>query len=48
MTELKCGRCDHKWVSRVSYSPARCPKCKSPYWNKERVRPVPKKVEVKG
>ncbi|GAI97766.1 unnamed protein product [marine sediment metagenome] len=33
--ELKYRRCGHKWVPRVS-KPLKCPKCLSPYWNKER------------
>ena len=35
---LKCNRCDHKWYSRTPNEPKVCPKCKSPYWNKERIR----------
>lgn len=30
---LTCKRCGHEWVPRIS-SPAVCPKCHSPYWNK--------------
>ena len=33
----KCGRCGHEWLRRIA-SPVHCPKCKSPYWNKPRVR----------
>lgn len=29
----ECLRCHHKWITRVT-NPKRCPKCKSPYWNK--------------
>lgn len=28
-----CKRCGHKWVPRIS-SPAVCPSCHSPYWNR--------------
>ena len=35
---LKCNRCNHSWYSRTPNEPKVCPKCKSPYWNKERVR----------
>jgi len=36
---VECNRCHHKWVARKSVIIA-CPKCKSPYWNKERVRKI--------
>ena len=36
---LTCNRCDYTWEPRASGKlPGTCPKCKSPYWNKERVR----------
>ncbi len=40
MTLLRwqCNRCGHEWVPRTEGVPARCPKCKTPYWNKARVR----------
>ena len=31
-------RCGHKWIPRAFELPERCPKCNSPYWNKERKR----------
>jgi predicted Zn-ribbon and HTH transcriptional regulator len=31
----KCLRCGWDWASRNSH-PVRCPKCKTPYWDKER------------
>jgi RNA polymerase subunit RPABC4/transcription elongation factor Spt4 len=31
--QLICKRCGHKWVPRTSEVTI-CPKCKSPYWNK--------------
>lgn len=35
--EFSCERCDHVWLVRPGGKPAaRCPKCKSPYWNSER------------
>ena len=43
-----CNRCGHTWTPRENGEPAVCPKCKSPYWNKERVRGVSKPVEVKA
>lgn len=40
-----CKRCNHKWWPRVLggeepyfIGPNSCPKCKSPYWDKERSR----------
>jgi len=35
---LTCNRCLHKWASRMVIEPKLCPGCKSPYWNKPRVR----------
>ena len=32
----KCERCNHKWVPREESKPTVCPKCKSPYWDKEK------------
>ena len=36
----KCKRCGHGWEPRAFAQsleiPTTCPKCKSPYWNKER------------
>ena len=40
-----CNRCGHEWGLRYKKSneektePKTCPKCKSPYWDKERKRP---------
>jgi len=34
---VQCNRCNHKWVARKTVI-AVCPKCHSPYWNRERVR----------
>ena len=31
----KCKRCGHEWASK-SEQPTVCPKCKTPYWDKER------------
>jgi DNA-directed RNA polymerase subunit RPC12/RpoP len=31
-----CDRCKHKWIPRDQVNrPAVCPKCKSPYWDRE-------------
>jgi len=36
MEKLKCKRCGHTWIRRQEKLPTRCPKCTSPYWDKER------------
>jgi len=30
-----CKRCKHKWIEKME-NPTVCPKCKSPYWNKDK------------
>ena len=42
---LKCKRCGHEWCLRRPKLPKVCPKCKSPYWNKDYVRKVKKRRE---
>lgn len=33
----KCCRCGHIWAPRNNKNiPTVCPKCKNPYWNKQR------------
>jgi len=32
---FECKRCKHKWHPRMN-GPTVCPKCHSPWWNKER------------
>ena len=34
ITVYKCLRCGHEWPSKQGH-PTICPKCKSPYWDKE-------------
>jgi DNA-directed RNA polymerase subunit RPC12/RpoP len=34
--KLSCKRCSHQWTSRSKKPPVQCPKCHSPYWNRER------------
>ena len=36
MSNFKCTRCLHEWKPRKKGLPRVCPKCKSPYWNKEK------------
>lgn len=33
-----CKRCEHEWIPRQEREPVFCPKCRSPYWNMERIR----------
>lgn len=44
ITINKCSRCSNKWVSRKKSVPKQCPKCKSKYWNNEKVRFAEKKT----
>lgn len=35
----KCYRCKHEWLpSDKDILPKVCPKCKSPYWDRQKVR----------
>jgi len=36
---LKCKRCGHTWHPHRPQKPKVCPKCASPYWDKEYSRP---------
>ncbi len=36
LTKLKCKRCKYEWYPKAERLPVRCPKCGSPYWDKER------------
>jgi DNA-directed RNA polymerase subunit RPC12/RpoP len=44
-----CERCGHTWVprSKIDELPTICPKCKSPYWNKMRMKDRVKEPKVK-
>jgi rubrerythrin len=33
-----CLRCGHNWRPRKDDPPVQCPNCKSPYWDKEKLR----------
>jgi len=35
LPRLKCIRCGHTWIPRSNKLPKVCPRCKSPYWNKQ-------------
>ena len=32
-----CKRCNYTWTQRKKQKPVQCPRCKSCYWNRERV-----------
>lgn len=38
LSRLACNRCGHQWWPRMVGRPKQCPKCRSPYWDKERTR----------
>ncbi len=36
----RCYRCSHEWVSSDKNNiPKVCPSCKSPYWDRPRIKP---------
>jgi len=35
---LVCKRCGSTWTPRSETPPTQCPKCRSPYWNREKKR----------
>lgn len=44
-----CERCGHEWIPRdPDDPPRRCPSCKSPYWDRPRQNPKPKKRRKKA
>lgn len=34
----KCSRCGYVWAQRGKTAPEVCPRCKSPYWAKHKVK----------
>lgn len=34
--EYVCLRCGHQWMPRTRERPRACPKCKSPWWDRDR------------
>lgn len=45
--KLKCKRCNHEWHPKLlDRLPEVCPKCKSPYWDRERTRYMVKKTST--
>lgn len=45
----KCYRCGHEWISsQKNQIPKVCPKCKSPYWDRPKIRFIKnKKIKSK-
>lgn len=39
LPKFTCKRCGHSWIPRQPKKPKVCPKCSSPYWDKEYSRP---------
>jgi predicted Zn-ribbon and HTH transcriptional regulator len=37
LPKYECKRCGHEWIPRKETKPVRCPKCKSPYWDKVKI-----------
>ena len=47
--ELDCKRCGHVWLPRrTEVLTCPNPKCRSPYWNRERVTPEEKEAKAKA
>ena len=36
ITVIKCRRCTHEWASKNVKAVRVCPRCKSPYWDRDR------------
>ena len=44
---LACKRCGYKWIPRKPELPVTCPKCRSPYWNYDRIYKLKKENQWK-
>ena len=44
--KVKCKRCGHEWVPRKEEIII-CPKCKSPYWNRDKKEKISNKMKSK-
>lgn len=42
LLKLVCKRCGKEWIPRKEAMPLTCPnpKCRSPYWNHDRIRTI--------
>jgi DNA-directed RNA polymerase subunit RPC12/RpoP len=48
IVKCHCLRCGKDWFPRHFGRVPRCPKCRSPYWDKERTKPNVKGFFTKG
>ena len=48
LTSLNCKRCPHLWFPRSQKKPKRCPKCGSPYWDRDIAYPTISQKQKKG
>jgi len=39
--KIECKRCGHRWIPRKT-DIRMCPKCKSPYWDRDRIIDIKK------
>ncbi len=49
LVKLYCKRCEEGkkgWYPRSPKLPVKCPKCQSPYWNKDRVNTIKKEPSI--
>ena len=46
LQKLKCKRCGYEWVPRKE-EVRLCPRCRSPYWDRDRKRNIDKNREGK-
>jgi hypothetical protein len=44
--QLKCKRCGHTWLPRITRLPKKCAGCQSPYWNRDRLKPLTKHTKA--
>lgn len=40
LPRLMCKRCGYSWFPRSENPPKVCPRCNSPYWDRDRIRKV--------
>ncbi len=45
LSGYRCERCEHEWFPRNRKEPLVCPKCKSPYWNKQKKKKIKRQLK---